>query len=219
MRQIALSVCMLLLAVSVVRADEKDDAAVLSQTLDEIRAALPARWEAKLSLGAERNTKFGIAIQTREPIACHFLAMNLGGDEKDSSSPPTPTIYAMQLESRPFFTKDQYSAAVALNKQYQARRDKMEKEVRAKVAWHFTGSDYLPGDFKPKNEAEQELINRFAMVWLNTELAVLPTHWRGTIAFLLQRPETTYIVDQPREQERVAILKRINEILMPYAKD
>jgi hypothetical protein len=203
---------------SMLRADEQDDSAVLSQTLSEIRAALPAAWKADIAFTPGWHDRtLTLLIATREPVAVRYeLANSAGGEESDNHV--GQETYKIALKVRPFMSPTQYADAKKQNQTFNDRRMKAQKELVAKgVKWGFMGPMPIPPAwFKPKNDAERELLQKYALIWMNTEPTILPTHYRGSNAFFLADSEMVLMVDPARAGERADILKRLGEILTPY---
>ena len=158
--------------------DSKSDMADL---LQRVRAKLPANWSAEVQAGKanEMADKPCLVVTRRDEVLGRNVYPNEDGSEKKLD--PNEIVFTFQAVA--YMSPEDYQRNLADNRKKNDARMEFEKKLKGIRFAHMGPQPIPPRAFKPKTEAEKQLVFSYSELWARTEPTPLPDYLYGRRSF------------------------------------
>ena len=212
----------ILVAIRLLIASEKEDAASIEQLRDAIAHRLPAGWTVTIDPGRPDRERGPGAQSLAIVIASNDeLPLEVQMPNPAAGQPPTKEKRKVEiiLAVRPLLTPEQFERLKAKDDQLVAARTAMERQLKKSTRWGYMGAEPIPPSaFDPKDDAQRRLVIEYALLWNRTEPEPLPTHYFENLSFDEVLPLYSAIADTAKSKEYEGIVKAVDGLLRPYEK-
>ena len=203
------------------------DSANLRQLLRRVEAVVPAGWRAEITpdvpvdaqlLWRLRSGGPCLTVWRTAPVLGMPNAPGMPGVSDPDDLPWEEVRPRLQLTLVEFLSDNQFAQRATENRRKQARRNGfIERQLSGIERQTKNPYPCPPVAFRPKSDAERELVRQYALVWMRTEPVELPTHHDGTLAFITERDGYSFR-DQAVAREYDAVWENVESLVTPYVQ-
>lgn len=195
----------------------------LQEALSKIKAVLPEGWEAEF-VCERRHQSALVATRTKKvaamlPAAINPSAKDVEDESEDAVERTFEETVQLRFELQPFMTQEEFAQDCERNRVKARRRMNAFKglEKNGMIRGFRGGGPFPPSELHPKTDAEKEQVRRYAVLWVETAIKLLPTHYHKGVAYrFVDSMDQMFIVEPGASKEVNSVREKVLAALTAY---